>query len=260
VPFRLTKWYLDAVSPEGDVFIGYCAEAGWDGISLRYSSSLIHLNGAPAVTKTSLRRCTGPDPRGDEIRWQPKHLGVSGLWKGPRRGFAETVYSGDEGAVRWECLLPLAEAVISLDGSGTVAGLGYVERLEMTVAPWHMPIRELRWGRCLTGADSLVWMDWRGAYNRRIVYRNGAAAEATEIGDNTVLLSDGTRLLFDRSLSLRDGDLGSTVLRAIPGIKRLAPARILSTRECKWRSRGTWLEPGCAPRQGWAIHEVVQWP
>jgi hypothetical protein len=92
------------------------------------------------------------------------------------------------------------------------------------------------------------------------VYRDGAAVAADHVDDECVILDNGSRLTLDRGLVLRHGTLGSSVLNAVPGIDRIAPARIFLTEECKWRSRALLTRPGGETEEGWSIHEVVRWP
>jgi hypothetical protein len=128
----------------------------------------------------------------------------------------------------------------------------------MTVAPWKLPIQELRWGRFLSDSDSLVWLDWKGSYTCRIVLQNGILRRATVIDEDEITLNGKTGLRLAGADVLRNGALGRTALAIIPGLKRLFPDKILNVRECKWRSRGE-LRRGDSRSSGWAIHEVVRW-
>jgi hypothetical protein len=141
-----------------------------------------------------------------------------------------------------------------------LAGLGYAEHLNITIAPWKLPVRILRWGRFATLSDWIVWIDWIGDFTRRIVYRNGHMAPASLLEDGRIEFSDGARLTMDRSLILREGPLGATALSAIPGVEDSFPARLLRVSECKWRSHGRFERPGMPAVEGWAIHERVEWP
>ena len=139
------------------------------------------------------------------------------------------------------------------------SGLGYVEFLEMTIPPWELPIRTLRWGRFTSSSDWVTWIDWQGDSSRRIVYMNGEMIPCSKIEDDRLEADDGTRLLMDRSLVLRDGPLGTTALSAVSGIRRMFPARLLQMAECRWRSRSRLERKGKTPVEGWAIHEKVSW-
>ena len=86
--------------------------------------------------------------------------------------------------VRWRCLQPRSRATVNLASGKVVKGLGFLERLDMTLAPWKLPIQELRWGRFLSDRESLVWIDWRGSQACRIVLQNGILVQATSVGEN----------------------------------------------------------------------------
>jgi len=106
----------------------------------------------------------------------------------------------------------------------------------------------------------VVWIDWDGEFRKRIVYFNGAAVAARVVGDGQIGFEDGSRLMMDLSLPLRQGALGSTVLSVIPGIRETFPARLMQVSESKWRSRARLERAGGEVVEGWAIHEVVKWP
>jgi hypothetical protein len=170
-------------------------------------------------------------------------VGIEGSWQALDPPVSQTLYDSD-GTVEWECCQPRGRAEVRI-GHERLRGLGYVERLTMTVPPWRLPIEELHWGRLLTEAGSLVWIDWRGPRPLQLVFRNGAEAEPALLA----------RLELDRGLVLRDGALGKTALAIVPQVGRLFPWRILRVQETKWRSRGV-----LDGMSGWAIHEVVRWP
>ena len=159
-----------------------------------------------------------------------------------------------------EWLAPRASAEFQI-GAERFSGRGYVEHLQLTVPPWRLPIRELRWGRFLSDSDSLVWIDWLGDHTKRIVYRNGARVEAREIGEERIVLDHPPDVLrFESAAPLREGRLGATALAAIPGVHSLFPAGILNVRERKWLSRASLTRQGGTASAGMAVHEVVEWP
>ncbi len=256
---ELVKWYLDCVSEQGDVFVGYCARLRWRALSFHYSSSLhLHDDGEPEE-RFSLRRTSTPVSEDALLAWRCPPLQVNGTWNALEAPLEATVYDSDLGTVEWRCLQPLASAEIDTAGRPHMSGLGYAERLTLTVPPWRMPIRELHWGRFLSATGSLIWIDWRGEHATRIVFLNGAAAGASSLTEAELLLEDGTTLVLDGGKTLRKGPLGG-VLSRVPGLCALAPGRMLDVREHKWRSRGVLRRPGEPPVSGWVIHEVVTWP
>jgi hypothetical protein len=251
--FELSKWYADAVSAEGDVFIGYRARLHSGPLTIAYAAAL----------DTSPRHSLSHTPlqvADREIHWQAPSLGVDARWQRTSSGIRASLYESPEGSVDWHCLIPKGEAAIGRTGQKPLRGLGYVEHLRVTVPPWRLPIRTLRWGRFLSPLHSLIWIDWQGDFSTRRVFLDGVAVAATVLDDEGLTLYDRSRVTFDRSLVLRKGKLGSTVLNAVPGLADVAPARIFALDECKWRSRGVLTRPGAEPDCGWCIHEVVTWP
>jgi hypothetical protein len=254
VAFKLSKWYLDSVTGAGDVSIAYTGSVRWGLIHLHYSS-LLETTAGCVTTRSSLREQAEPMLQGDSLRWQSSALDFDGRWQADSVALRETVYSGVDGAIEWDCLMPQARTSLQ-----DRCGLGYAEHLTMTVPPWKMAIQTLRWGRFTSESDWIVWIDWQGDFSRRIVYRNGKDDPPRVLEDDKIKFSDGCRLLMDRSLTIREGPLGTTALSAIPGIRKTFPTRLLEIDECKWRSRARLEKPGSPAVEGWAIHERVTWP
>lgn len=256
--FRLSKWYLDCVTDEGDASICYAGEAKWAFLRIHYSSLLKTTGNHVGISQT-LRRQTPPEVLQGSIRWESKALRIFGEWRPSLaddqtlRELRNTIFASEEGSIDWRCLVPCGPACI-----GTRSGLGYVEHLTMTVPPWQFPTCTLRWGRFTSHSHSLIWIDCLGEFSRRLVYLNGFEATAAAIHDDLLELTNGMRVTMDRSLTIRQGHLGTTVLSAIPG--KALPARILRVNEHKWRSRARLEHATGPPVEGWAIHERVDWP
>jgi len=248
--FSLVKWYGDCVSEEGEAFVGYWAELRWRGLHIRYASRL-GANG----DRTTLRAGEGPVQTGGGYQWREPSIGIEGRWTPIVPAYSATVYADQSGGIEWNCVAPAARARV--DGR---EGLGYLERIEMTVAPWALPIETLLWGRYLAHGESVVWIDWRGKFERRLVLRNGLAVEAEQIDEAGLRLRSGETYEFDRGRTLRAGAIGANVLSKIPGVKQLAPLRLMQIEEQKWLSRGRSLMGQRVASEGWAIHEVVTWP
>jgi len=256
--FQLTKWYADCVGHNGDAVILYCGIMRWRAITLRYTSVLEAGFGKQAAVRYSLRKSPMPVEQGTTIQWQSNSLGIMGVWERLDPSFETEVYESSEGVIKWHCLHPRSRASINLGCGKVVQGLGYVDRLDMTLAPWKLPIQQLRWGRFLSDSDSLVWVDWKGPHSCRILLQNGILGRATAIDENEITLSGNSGLQLAGGDVLRKGALGETALAIIPGLKRLFPSKILNVREYKWRSRAE-LRRGDSRSSGWAIHEVVTW-
>ena len=252
--FELSKWYLDCVTESGDASIAYTGMVHWGPIRVHYSSLLDSTAGC-IRTKHSLRPQAEPNIGHNSLRWRCDALNIDGEWQTDSPEVRDTIFTSEGTSVEWHCIMPQAKARID-----SRSGLGYAEHLRMTIAPWKLPIRTLRWGRFATASDWIVWIDWLGEFTRRIVYRNGQRTPASLLDDDQIEFNDGARLMMDRSLVLRQGPLGVTALSAIPGVRDTFPARLLQVNECKWRSRGRFECPRASPVEAWVIHERVDWP
>ena len=257
--FLLSKWYLDCVSDDGSAFIAYAASLRWRGLSLNYSSMLLHRPGEASKTDTTLQEFSIPEVAGPSLRWSSARLGVAGTWESAAPSFKRTLLQSADGSIEWNCLRPRARSEISFGGRRQLEGLGYAEQLTMTIPPWRLPFEELRWGRFLSETDALVWVNWRGAHVLNLSFHNGVCVEDALVTDNEVAAGE-TRLTLGENTVLRDGALVETALSTIPGVRGLLPVRVLGTRESKWLSRGLLNRPGAESRTGWTIHEVVRWP
>ncbi len=252
--FHLSKWYLDCVTDSGDASIAYVGDLAWGPAHLHYSS-LLRSVGNSVTQRNSLRRPSLPVVNGSFISWNSAPFDFDAEWQADSTEVRETVFKNDEGSVDWRCLMPRAHV-----RAGHDSGLGYVEHLSMTIAPWKIPIQHLRWGRFCSASDWAVWIAWQGEFSKRILYLNGKSVPGATIEDEQITFDDGSRLLMDQSLILRKGPLGTTALSSIPGVNKTFPARLLQVNECKWRSRARFESPGRSPVEGWALHEMVSWP
>ncbi|GEM_PF-4264148 len=157
----------------------------------------------------------------DRITWHSPRLGIDAELVRRAPAYEETLIDG----VRWRCEQPAADARI-----GAMRGDGYAEVLELEIAPWEVPIDELRWGRVVDASQSMTWIEWRGPHPFKRLLIDGIRSEAAlpEPAENR---------------TIRDQRLGDTI--PIPGL----PKRIADAHEQKWCGR-----VGSA----WAVHEVVR--
>jgi hypothetical protein len=259
--FELSKWYADCTSEEGDAVIIYHAELCWRAVTLYYASLLTCRAGCPPRALYSLRKSPAPAVHGDQLVWESPDWRAAGSWRDLSPSQENVLFESESGSLEWNCLAPRAAAAVQIDSKPAIEGWGYAEHLRLSLAPWRLPIRRLRWGRFVNATDALVWIDWSGSHNRRIVYLNGSRVCATEIGDSEVVLAENAAVLcLNTGTVLRDGLLASTALSVIPHLDRLIPDSILNVRECKWLSQAVLRRPGYPDSIGMAIHEVVEWP
>ena len=251
---------MDCVSDAGDVFIGYVATVRWKAFSLNYSSILLQTRGEISTTHTSLRAVKVPEFSLPTIEWSSEPLRTNASWTADCMPIERTIFDSDAGDVKWLCIAPIAEAEVNVAGKPFCTGLGYVEHLSMSIAPWQLPIDELRWGRYLSKHEHLTWIEWRGPNPLTFVFHNGKAVVGAEVCDDAIMFGDRrlTIVETDRRV-LREGQLSRTTLAMIPGVRKLIPHRILDAHEIKWCSKGTMNHAGVMESKGWAIHEVVTW-
>src|SRR2546423_3960326 len=113
-----------------------------------------------------------------------RHVGV-------RRPSVQTYAAGiRRRRYRVELFVPRARSEISFGArsgisfGGRLEGLGYAERLTMTIPPWRLPFEELRGGRFLSDGDALVWINWRGAHTLNLSFPNGVCVEDALVKDS----------------------------------------------------------------------------
>jgi hypothetical protein len=257
--FELSKWYLDAVGEDGEVFIGYRANLRWRRLAISYASALT-AGARDARTRSTARPGKEPDFFEGALAWAESKLAARATWRGAASPIVHTLYESPEGAVQWHCLLPSARAEVACDGV-VLRGLGYAERLSMTIPPWRLPIDTLRWGRFLSPEHSVVWIDWeRESARRTWVFANGAEVEG-RVSEEGIFFEGGrVELPAPGRLVLRSGRL-SYLLRSLPlslPLRTRLGSRALAIHETKWRTRGRLELDGAPAVEGWAIHEVVR--
>lgn len=253
-PFFLKKWYLDCIDDAGDAAILYCAETRWCGLHLNYCS-IVSMVGEVATSRTSLR-CFHIYEGDREIGVKLPGLKVIGKWNAGSAPVQQTVYENSTGYVHWNCIQPRSFARIRI-GDRELVGLGYVECLTLTLEPWQLPMRELRWGRFVSPRDALVWIDWQGPYSTSFAFHNERKLDIHGVSESE-LVAGGATLRMKDSTPIRLGRLRETVLPGAPALGRIFPHSIFNVEECKWRSRGV-LDVGDRRAEGWVIHEVVRW-
>jgi hypothetical protein len=254
--FQLTKWYFDCVSEPGDALIVYCAHLGWRGLGLYYSSTLLSVKDK-VTSRSSVRRFAAPIESDQSTELKLRPIGVCGTWRPLQPQIRQTILDGPQGSIEWRCMQPKAQVNATVCGD-TLAGLGYAECLRLTIPPWDLPLTRLHWGRFLSRDHCLVWIDWQGPHRHRCLFHNGIECAATGISEREIAFGQREQLQLDCGKSLREGQLGDTVLPATPSLRRFFPGSMFAIRERKWRSRGR-LQLGSEEVFGWAIHEVVDW-
>ena len=257
--YRLAKWYLDCVSEAGDVAILYWASLRWGVVRIGYGAALLRPRPEAAVDRFTLRPGAPPAMSADgSLRWECPALDVRGRWAIASAGPERTLLEQAEGRVHWRCVSLGGDAAVHVGGQA-VEGLGYAEHLTMTIKPWDLPFNELRWGRFVSPAVALVWMQWEGGMRKTWAFGGGFEPVRARVLPDTVELPDaGMQLAIEAGDVIRTGAVSHTALRPLRLLTWMLP-RWRTAHETKWLARGT-LTGGAAPRAGWVLHELVRWP
>ena len=256
--FQLDKWYLDLVTPEGDVVIGYAARIAWGGLGFNFSSLLENPVDGPISDRSIVRGTSDPTESPDCVRWTNDALGFAGTWTGIAP-IEERLVNSPAGAINWRCLAPRANVAIDVGGR-TRTGHGYVERLSLSIPPWSLPFDRLLWGRFTSDRHSVIWIEWTGTTHRRWVWMNGTLApDAIPTAHGVDGLGHGVTLEWNAGRDLRNRSVLDWLGRELPGVARRMTGRLDRMHEHKVVSPAllSGVEPEAEP--GWAIHEEVRW-
>jgi hypothetical protein len=254
--FSLTKWYVDVVTDDGRAAIAYWADVRWGPLHQGLCGLLLHgVEAGPAPWRFSGHAVAPPSSGATGLHWTADPLELFLQCLRLETGFHHRLLDGPDGAIDWYCVLPRAHVRLEA-GARVLEGIGYAERLEMTCLPWRIPADEIRWGRCLADAPSIVWIEWHGTHPQRLVFHGGELTSAGLVSDERVRFGDGSELVLDDSRVVSDDVLGG-LLGPLEALRPLI-APVARTRQTRWLSRGTLHDSGAAPRAGWAIHEWVR--
>jgi hypothetical protein len=258
--FRLEKWYLDLVTDDGTAVVGYAAELVWRVIRLRYASLLVCDPATAPAEVTSLREGPSPEFTEGRLRWTSDALRVRGEWLGLDAPIERTLLSSPAGAIEWSCLVPRARAAVET-ASARYEGLGYAERLRLTLPPWAFPFRTLRWGRHLSNRHALVWIEWDGDPVMRVAWLDGEPQPMARVVTSGVTgLARHRELRWHSSRDLSRRAVEAVAARAAPALAARLAGRLATMQEHKQLSRSSLVDAdGSAVDTGWAIHEVVTW-
>lgn len=258
--FTLEKWYLDVVTDDGAAFVGYVADVAWHGLHLCYTSRLLAPPDTPPGEATALGDPARPVVALDGLSWTSAPLGLHGVWRGLEGPIEQTLLTSAAGAIEWSCLMPRARATV-VTAAGRVEGLGYAERLRLSLPPWAFPFHTLRWGRHVSADHAVVWIEWDGEQAMRATWLDGVPQPAAHAVASGVAALEGQRVLHwheGRDLSRRA--VGTTIAHVAPALAARVAGRLATMHEHKQLSRSSIVNAdGRKLDEGWTIHEVVTW-
>lgn len=258
--FALTKWYLDLVTDDGTAIVAWAARLRWGALRLRYGSLLVAEPGRPPVEATTLHGVTDPTLTPERVEWRCAPLDLEGRWLPESPPLTAELLAGPQGAIRWRCHAPNALGALRI-GARRFSGRGYVESLDVTCTPMQLPFRTLRWGRHLSAAHAVVWIDWQGGTaSHRWVWLDGTPDSSADLTPGGLTgLAPGLQLHLDPARTLRDRRLLDDLAGPMPALARRVIGPAAGMREHKQLARSALLQDGVAIDAGWAVFEEVAW-
>lgn len=258
--FSVDKWYLDLVTSDGVVVIGYAIEVRWLGLDLRMASRLVARPGERSEVRTLVGEHTPVRDEDGDLVWTADALGLRASWRPDAAPFGRTLLDAPEGRIEWTCAMPRARAT-AVTATATHDGLGYVEHIHLSVAPWSLPFHALRWGRHVSDRHSLVWIEWDDGRALRAVWLDGqpqpsARAETAGVSG----LSGRWALQWHEGRDLARRRIGALIEDAAPALAAPVAGRLARMQEHKQVAASSLVDGAGRPLDaGWTIHEVVTW-
>lgn len=258
--FTLDKWYLDLVTDDGAAVVGYVAGVTWQGLHLRYASLLRSTPGMPPSERSTLDDAAWPVFADGRLRWTAEALGIQAEWRPLDAPIARTLLTSPAGAIEWACMVPRAHATV-VTPDDRYDGLGYAERLRLTLPPWALPFRTLRWGRHTSDRHALVWIEWDGEQSMRAAWLDGEfQPSARVVASGVAGLTNHRELRWEGGRDLSRRPVSAFLAGVAPALTARVGGRLTTMQEHKRLSPSSLIDPAGDPGdQGWAIHEVVTW-
>ncbi len=253
--FLLEKWYMDVISPEGALVIGYFAKLRWGRFAINYHGFVHRDCDGIVVTNNSFHQCPEPQWLENNLVWKIKSFQAE--WNPTYLPVRQNLLDDPDLFVDWNCCVPKARCTATINDVTEIEGWGYAEKMVLNIPPWKLPIKELFWGRFLSDAYSVIWIEWRGPQPKILVILNGDIFNQATISNDSIQASAFV-LTFDTRHSLRTGPVGETIFKGVRQVLSLFPTIIFQLEENKWCGVAT-LSINEMQHKGTYIHEQVIW-
>lgn len=259
--FRISKWFLDFLGPDGKVMIAYVAHMSWHGITVPYTSILWHDPATGISQKSRFTSACRPKVEDNLIKWVDPRFSHNAAWNAKANPIGARLYETEKGFLDWQCLQPLSKVTVVAEGK-VHEGEGYAEVLHMTLPTWEMPMNELRWGHVFTQEDWVVWIEIREDQTRQWVWWNGKQQKDCQISDTSIYLPEpAINITLDQQVVLEEEkkirDVVRKLSRYLPGFSKVIPESFLLADQIKWVSRAEVQKSDGTVMHGRGIHEFV---
>lgn len=259
--FHLNKWYLDFVGTNGEAIICYSAILSWHGFSVNYTSLIEKYPGKEVQSKSHFHHAHLPRKTDRTITWADDRFQISGRWEASTEAIDSRLVDSEKGYLDWHCFQPASKVHLKIEGK-TLHGEGYAEQLVLTVIPWYIPMKELRWGRFHSLESTVVWIEIRDQDKKQWLWVNGKPVLDCSIENEIISSKDKNfqlRLNGERVLESEKKifQVVEKLLKFLPGFNKMMPVKFLMADNRKWLSKGKLENDDLAVETGIAIHEWV---
>ena len=261
IDFQLDKWFLDFTTEDGQAAIFYAAKLKWRGLTVPFTSWLNCSSSGQITNHSRFYHVNMPEIFGEKIYWADSNFKLAGTWTASRSPLHARLFESPEGWLHWNCHQPASNVQLKMNGQFT-QGSGYAEQLIMTLPAWKIPMDELRWGRFVSQAYNMVWIELKEKQKQQWVWLNGEPIDNCEIDDHQIILpAKKLTLLLDQKVVLESEkkiqSVVEKIIRYIPGFNQVVPLHFLMADEHKWLSNGQLQQHGKTIATGMSIHELV---
>lgn len=256
--FRLTKWYLDVVTDAGSTLVGYLARLRWGPMRVQWGSVLLCPPGQPCTETVTVSRPGRLHHEEGSLHWRAPRLRLDGRWIGNSPPIHQVLWQEPRGTIEWTGLQPRAIASVTV-GETRLEGIGYAERLSLTLRPWQLPFDRLWWGRYTSSRHAVTWIVWDGPTRRQWIWRDGTLQpEARLVEDGVAELGGGyaLRLRFQRDIQRRDAV--AAIVGHLPVLRTRLADRFPALQEHKRLSAAELIRGHAVVDRGWVIDEEVR--
>ena len=256
--FKIEKLYLDCIDEQGNCFIIYWIKIHFHILRIFYSGFIFSDRDGTISEKSVLRKSESSINK-ESLYFNQENLKIAGRWNRSDDPIILSLYKDDDGnELIWNCHHPKSLTEIIFNGK-VYKGFGYAETLSLPIKPWNLPVDELRWGRFLSDAYTVVWMNWRWKYPVNRIFLNNTEFNDVIFYDNKISFGDGMyQLMFSDIITIRKGKL-LNLFSGIPLLRFMFNRRILNTMEIKYKAKTVLSNNAVILSNGWSLFEIVTW-
>lgn len=248
---RLEKWYADYVSGD-EVEIEYRARLQLGPLIVNYRGQL----GRERSTHVRIgwSEPAMPGITDGSLHWHRGDARPPWIWRNARQR-PITLWRDRRSSVVWNPVV-LNGRTTGVDPDRP--GRGYAEVLTLDVAPWHLGIDRLKWGRFCGEKHSLVWIEWEGRIPRKIALLDGKE-QPLVTASRVEIHTEQARLKIGSADEIVCEPLASGALQALGLLRVFATGKFLSGIETKWLGSAELELEGKVVDHGSVVFEEVIW-